>query len=161
MNRIYEHTQIGYTTLALLITGIAAVTFWLVVSGFTWAGFVLLVVLDLSLIVFSTLTVELKDGGLELTFGPGIYHRRIDLREVRDCFVARNPWFSGWGIRWFPGGRLYNISGTQAVVLTMQNGKQYRIGTDEPQRLLLAIRQAMTTGGVLPHEPELHTQTEH
>lgn len=143
MKKTYEHTQIGYATLSLLALGIALVTFWLVVKGFTWLGFLLLVVLDLSLILFSTLTVVVRDGLLELTFGPGIYHKRITLSEVQHCDVTRNPWFFGWGIRWIPGGWLYNVSGLQAVVLLMRNGRQYRIGTDEPQKLLAAVKQAL------------------
>jgi len=37
---------------------------------------------------------------------------------------------------------IYNISGFDAVEIKMKNGKTYRIGTDEPQKLEQAIVHA-------------------
>jgi len=48
---------------------------------------------------------------------------------------VRNQWWWGWGIRLIPGGWLYNVSGLDAVELKMKNGRIFRIGTDEAQRL--------------------------
>jgi hypothetical protein len=39
-----------------------------------------------------------------------------------------------------PGqGWLWNVSGIDAVELTMKNGDRFRIGTDEPEKLVTAI----------------------
>ena len=37
-------------------------------------------------------------------------------------------------------GWLFNVSGLQAVEIFLRSGKKYRIGTDEPERLVEAIR---------------------
>jgi hypothetical protein len=37
---------------------------------------------------------------------------------------------------------IYNVSGFDAVEITMKNGKIYRIGTDEPLKLEQAISQS-------------------
>jgi len=39
--------------------------------------------------------------------------------------------------------RIYNISGFDAVEIKMKDGKRYRIGTDEPKKLEVAITQAI------------------
>lgn len=143
MRTIYVRTQIGYVTFVLTIAGIIAVTLWLVVGGFTWVGFIALVGLDLALILFSTLTIEISDGILSLTFGPGIIRKRIALNDVVDCHVVRNPRWHGWGIRRLPAGWLYQVSGKLAVELTLRSGKHCRIRTDVPHELVDAIRRAM------------------
>jgi len=57
--------------------------------------------------------------------------------------VVKNHWYYGWGIRLTPHGVLYNVSGFYAVELRLRTGKEFRIGTDVPQELDAAIRQAL------------------
>jgi hypothetical protein len=63
------------------------------------------------------------------------------------------PWYAGWGIRWTGDGWLYNVSGLRAVELRTRHGKRYLIGTDRPEELEAAIRQAAAPAGVLLSEP--------
>jgi len=93
------------------------------------------------LLLFSTLTVIVSDGWLECRFGVGLIWRRIRLSDVRNAEAVRNKWYYGWGIRLTPHGWLWNVAGLDAVELTFANGKKFRIGTDEPGRLLEAIRE--------------------
>lgn len=41
-------------------------------------------------------------------------------------------------------GWLYNVEGLGATELRMRNGRRYRIGTDEPERLETAIKDALS-----------------
>ena len=43
-----------------------------------------------------------------------------------------------------PHGVLYNVSGFDAVEIKLRTGKKFRIGTDVPQELDAAIRQALS-----------------
>ena len=137
----YRHTQCGTVTLvslgggALVILGIMAFT--------GWSALPLLIVgvLDICCLLFYALTVEIKDGVLECRFGPGLLRKRFQLAEVRSVEVVRNRWFYGWGIRRVPDGWLLNVSGFDAVAITLASGKKYRIGTDQPNELAEAIRQ--------------------
>jgi hypothetical protein len=57
---------------------------------------------------------------------------------------VRNRWWWGWGIRRIGRGQwLFNVSGLDAVELSMKNGKTYRIGTDEPQRLCEVVQSRL------------------
>ena len=79
-----------------------------------------------------------------MRFGPGLIHKRFKLNEIESCKVVKNHWYNGWGIRLIPHGILYNVSGFYAVEIKLRTGKQYRIGTDVPQELEVAIQKAIS-----------------
>jgi hypothetical protein len=68
-----------------------------------------------------------------------LIHRRILLDHVADVSVVRTPWYWGWGIRWTPWGWLWNVSGTRGVEVSFIDGRRFRVGSDEPERLASAI----------------------
>ena len=145
MTKIYEHTQVGYLMLIVLTLGMFCVTFWMISLGFSWIAFAALIVLDLSLILFSTLTVEVTDGILDIKIGPGVFHKQFNLNDVKECFVVSTPQHMKFE-RWMPEGWLYNLSGMHAIELKMRNGKYYRIGTNTPSELADAIQKAIGGG---------------
>jgi hypothetical protein len=85
--------------------------------------------------VFPTLTVEGDERGLDVWFGPGVARRRIPWRDIRAARPVRNSWLAGWGIRWIGSGWMYNVSGLDAVELSLASGRRFRIGTDDPRGL--------------------------
>ncbi|PRY16403.1 hypothetical protein CLV24_101249 [Pontibacter ummariensis] len=97
-----------------------------------------------------TLTTEVQPGVLQVRFWP--FHLRpvrIPLHTVRDYEqVVYNPIgdYGGWGIRWSFRGKAYNISGNEGVQLLFYNRKPLLIGSQNPQRLFEAIRQAKEMG---------------
>lgn len=136
---VYRHTQIGYLILAAVGAALVAVSS----EGARSSGVPVFVmgVLGLALVFFSTLTVVVSDAALDVFFGPGLIRRRINLRDVRDARVVRNPWYCGWGIRWIGRGWMWNVSGLRAVELEFGDGRRFRIGSDEPEALLAALRR--------------------
>jgi plasmid stabilization system protein ParE len=48
----------------------------------------------------------------------------------------------GWGIRLTPSGWMFNVSGLDAVELTLRSGKRFRIGTDDPRDVIQALEKA-------------------
>lgn len=92
---------------------------------------------------FSTLTVSVEKHLLKIRFGWGIYSKMFLLDEIATVKQVKNGWYTGWGIRlWFkPKMWIFNVSGFDAVELTMKNGEIYRIGTDDASKLEIAISQ--------------------
>jgi hypothetical protein len=82
---------------------------------------------------------------LRIKFGYGIFRKRFMLNEIISARVARNHWYYGWGIRfwWWPRMLIFNVSGFDAVEIRMKNGRIYRIGTDEPEKLEYAIKRVI------------------
>ena len=140
----YHHTQIGTLLLGVLGGGVCLLGLALAVVGFNRVVLAALVCLAACLGLFPTLTVTLDDRALRIRFGPGLIRKSFPLEGIEACRVVRNPWFYGWGIHRTPAGWLYNVSGLQAVELTLRSGKTLRIGTDEPETLAMAIRGSLT-----------------
>jgi hypothetical protein len=138
----YKHTQIG----TLMITVLFAIAIYFIVL-YMYADLnttaVLIMILVLFLIAsFSTLTVMIDEQMLRIKFGYGIFSKQFLLKEIKSVKTVQNKWYFGWGIRfWFwPRMTIFNISGFDAVELQMNNGKLYRIGTDEPKKLESTIQ---------------------
>jgi hypothetical protein len=123
-------------------------------NGFNWVSLVGPLILAGCAVVFATLTVRVDEAALEFWFGPGLIRRRFPLYSIAMCRVVKNPWYYGWGIHLTPAGWLYNVSGFWAVELVMTDGKQCRIGTDDPQSLV----QAIENQGQLLEPPGLSDQ---
>ena len=138
----YRHTQVGTLTLLFLGGGILLVASPMAIYGFHWGVMGAVLALLIAMGLFSTLTVEMARGYLIARFGPGVVRKRFPLQEIASFRVVRNPWYYGWGIRLTPHGWLYNVSGCLAVELKTRSGKKYRIGTDDPEGLASALREA-------------------
>jgi hypothetical protein len=80
---------------------------------------------------------------VRLSFGPGVIRKSFEVDEIRDVHVVRNPWYYGWGIHMTPHGWLFNVAGREGVELVFDSDTKVRIGSDEPSRLMAAIRLAM------------------
>ena len=145
---VYHHTQPG--TLNRVIFG-ASVVIFVVLAVFLgngdptamWVMLMVCGILVVSLALFHALTVEIRHGKLRVRFGIGLIHKTIEVRDIEQVEAVRNRWWYGWGIRLTPHGWLFNVSGLDAVQVTLRNGRTYRIGTDEPQTLCAAIEEAM------------------
>lgn len=96
---------------------------------------------------FSTLKVSIDESSLRIKFGFGIFSKKFALNQIASVQAVQNRWYYGWGVRlWFwPKMWIYNVSGFQAVQITMKNGEVYRIGTDVPEALETAIQQSIHT----------------
>jgi len=114
-------------------------------SGANFAITAIMVLILFVLGSFSTLTVTLDEQLLKIRFGWGIFRKNFRLNEIAAVKRVKNHWYYGWGIRFWLWSRMwiYNISGFDAVELTMKNGRIYRIGTNEPEKLEEALLKFM------------------
>ncbi len=143
MTKRYEHTQVGYLIIAVIAAVMVLIGIVLANAGIHWIAIAGLVIIAVALVLFSSLTVVIWEEELEARFGPGPIRKRFKLNEIESYRVVKNHWYYGWGIRLTPHGVLYNVSGFHAIELKLRTGKKFRIGTDVPQELEEAIRQAI------------------
>ena len=148
----YKHTQISYLMLVVTLAVLAFFA-WLQITAraeppsyYSGTNFAVTAIMALILFIlasFATLTVSIDGNYLRIKFGYGIFRKSFLLNDVASAKAVKNHWYYGWGIRmWFwPYMWIYNISGFNAVEITLKNGKIYRIGTDEPKKLEQAISQ--------------------
>ena len=140
----YEHTQPG--TLIRYAVGIIALFLGVVgavlVSQDNEAGYIVILVVAIQgfvLSMFHSLTVSVDANEVVARFGIGLICLRYITSDIESVEQVRNPWYYGWGIKKYPGGWLYNVSGLDAVELVLKDGRKRRIGTDEPETLVNAI----------------------
>ncbi len=143
--QIYKHRQVGILILISLGMGVAVTATVLILVPPNEARAVVGMVLSILLLcayLFWALNVEVTEEEVVVSFGPGLIRRRFRAEDILDARTVRNRWYYGWGIRLTPHGWLFNVSGLDAVELELTNNRKFRIGTDEPQQLLTAIRRA-------------------
>jgi hypothetical protein len=138
----YNHTQLGTViVVGLLVPTILILFLPFILGGFHSILFIPFLVLASSFPIFCSLTVKISRGILTCYFGVGLIRKDILLSDIKEYRAVHNPWFTGWGIRWMPGQYwLWNVSGYQAVELTLNNGKRFRLGSDEPEALVNALQ---------------------
>src|ERR1051325_3176257 len=132
--RSYEHSQRG-TFILVAMLGLAA--------GMSLLGWfatkpllIAVPILVLAAWLFHSLTIEITGSELHWRFGPGLIRKRIALADIASICVVRTNFLEGWGIPLSRFGWLYNVSGFDAVAITLSNGRRFALGTDEAEELL-------------------------
>ena len=142
---MYKHTQIGWVMLVLLGAGILLTGYFGILYS-NWIALSVFGVLVVCIILFPSLTVTGDDDLIKVRFGPGLIRKNFRFEEIESAKPVKNRWWYGWGIRKIGRGWLFNVSGLEAVELSMKNGRIYRIGTDEPQKLSEFIQRKLNEG---------------
>ena len=142
--KIYKHSQPATLILraTLSLAALMAVIGWLVARQ----AFIAVPILLLSAWLFHSLTIAIAEGELRWRFGPGLIRKRVKLADIASVKVVRTNFIEGWGIHFSRFGMLYNVSGWDAVAITLRNGKRFALGTDEPEVLAAQLNHAIQKG---------------
>ena len=137
----YEHTQIGHLIIWALLIGAALLSTGAAFESSPHPGTALIVSIAFLVILalFYKLTITINAERLCACFGIGIIRKSVPLAEIAECEPIRIRWWFGWGIHLTPYGWLYNVSGLDAVAITLRDGRKFALGTDDPQGLVAAI----------------------
>ena len=139
----YESTQTGWFFIILMVAIVAIITF----SYYLQLGNnplpenvfrLLLFVFILILINFYKLKIRVDDTGINILYGIGLIHIKIQPDSIESVQTVKTPWLYGFGIRFTFNGMLYNIQGRDAVrIYYFQDGKSKKatIGSEEPDQL--------------------------
>ncbi len=142
----YNHTQIGYLMIAITLAVLVLFAHAQIQaraeppSVDSGSNFAITAIMALTIFVlssFCSLQVIIDDQYLKIKFGFGIYKKKFLLSGIVSAKTVKNKWYYGWGIRgWLCTNMIiYNVSGFDAVEIKLKNGKTYRIGTDESNKL--------------------------
>ena len=159
----YQHRQRARTLSALLLAIILVVGFLALTTKTGPSLLPTLFILTGVQLIMASLNVRITRKWLDVRFGMGWPRFRFALERIVAVEAVRNaPWW-GWGIRLTPRGWLLNVSGLDAVEIEFVDGNRVRIGTDDPQGLVAAIRDALSRpeiDALLPDEAMPETVTE-
>lgn len=136
----YEHTQLGHAIIWPLLTIILIVSGGFIgSSSHRGTPLVVSVILLVCLVFFYKLRITINDESLCASLGLGIICTNVRVAEIVRCEPIRIRWWYGWGIHFTPYGWLYNVSGFDAVAITLRGGRKFALGTDDPDGLTTAI----------------------
>jgi len=139
----YSHRQFG----SVIVIGLAGSALACLVAAAMlpsggWIGVLMAAILGLCCVLFASLTIEVGHGLLHWSFGLGLISNTVPLEEICSAEAVRTRLWDGWGIHLTTRGWLYNVSGFDAVALSLKSGKRFVLGTDEPEELVAAIHEA-------------------
>jgi len=111
-----------------------------------WFGpLMLMIIAGIPILLFmSKLEVQIDAEAIHIRFTPFL-EKDILLNEIVTWQARKyKPLleYGGWGIRWGPSGKAYNISGSWGVQLQFTNGKRLLIGSQKAQDFARAIEYA-------------------
>ena len=147
----YRHRQVG---LIFGLVALAIIVFGLTLLGtvssqaqqYSWAIIgVPLVIVFITLLLFSVLEISIDSQRLCWQFLPGFIRKSVLLADILEAKPTRSSFIYGWGIHYTNRGWLYNVSGFGAVHIRMRNGKQFMLGSDEPAALAQAINRSRSS----------------
>jgi hypothetical protein len=96
------------------------------------------------LLYLSRLDVTVSSDGLLTRFFPlEIHFRKTEWKDISSCKIetVEPRRYGGWGLRLAPGRKAYLVSGKQAMVIKLTDGRTLLVGTREPERFLEAMRR--------------------
>ena len=137
---IYHHYQSPRWFMLIAAPVFSVIILFHVTIGSFSVAWIVILIGSIVGALFWGLTVEVNKDIVRLAFGFGIIHRSIPRERIAAVTRVRNRWWYSLGIRLTPHGWMWNISGLDAVELTYHDGKKFRIGTDEPEALLEALK---------------------
>jgi hypothetical protein len=142
----YEHTQIGYLIICVLFAATVCVAIAGIVApsdrGVLLIDATIELILLICAIMFCKLTIKIDEETLQVCFGIGLICKKVPLIEIVGCESIRIRWWYGWGIHLTPYGWLFNVSGLDAVAITLRSGRKFALGTNDPHGLVEAIRRS-------------------
>ena len=142
----YEHTQAG-TALRYIFGSIAIIMFALFTAMMPkeamFVPFLLPSIFVVCLLLLHSLTVSVSHNEIELSFGIGLIRKSFAIVDIESVAIFRCRWYQKLCIQKIWHGWSYRVSGFDTVELHYKDGHKYRIGTDEPEKLLAAIEAVM------------------
>ncbi len=136
-NPLYQKTQFGYTSLAIFL---AVLLFIHLIAWITNEPLTILriedVLIAVLLIPLLTLTVCVTPLSVEWWFSLGLARQHIALSEIIRARPIKTSLMSGFGVHGSGDSVLWSVSGFQAVMMDLADGRHIAVSTHEPQRLV-------------------------
>jgi len=136
----YQHTQ--YSKVLFLLLGLPFTVCLLAALTIPSQQYTLLSISAAIGIVaglFSSLTIRVGDRFLHWRFGPGVVSKKIALAQIKHFEITRTTWLEGWGIHYTSRGWLYSVSGFDALLITLKDGKRLMLGSNDVVKLHAAL----------------------
>jgi hypothetical protein len=130
---------------AILFTVTAVSTYFSVINQGLRSGLIVILLMTPILISLykAKLVTKIRDNKLSYQFYPfHLSEREINLDERKIEVTDYSPLkeFGGWGLRWRPGKIAFSVSGSKAIRINSDEGREIVLGTQKPEEVKEAVR---------------------
>lgn len=146
---LYQKTQLGWAILALLSWVLSFVLLALYVLGSSVPVYLFAAGLVIVAYLFHSLTIKVTEDELSWGFGPGVFGQKIPISGIANVSAVTNSWHHGLGIKITHDGWVYNVSGFKAIAITLHDGTQFRVGTNDQSNLLAYLKTLVPTEEII------------
>ena len=146
-------TQWGITLIVLLLSSLIFLSLKIIsASSLNYIYLLLFVILLLCLLCFYKLTITIDNTYISFKFGVGFIKKYYRIANIKSCKPISYSIFSGWGIRFFPNGTLYNVTGSKAIELQFYDKDTVvQIGTNQPEEISQLLH-SLIGGNKIPYQ---------
>ena len=163
----YHHTQIGYTSLAVMLALVIAAALGTFAGLPALSSTIVFSLIAIPCILISMfmygLTITIDDEHLSWHFGLNSFRKKVSLSDIKGVEVVENTDVFGYGVRYTKRGTLYNVSGKRAVAVRLKTpwkkDKEILLGTDRPEELQLALKACIDKRKMLAEHQETEMLT--
>ncbi len=103
-----------------------------------WPLFVSAAILCLVIVVFTSMTVIVKDREVEISMGMDLFRKKIPISEISSVEEVNIPWHSV-GFKKISGGWLFSVAMSDGVDIGLKSGKRFIVGSNDSASLKAAI----------------------
>ena len=130
--------------LFLPTAGAVGIAFWVTASVTRppplFIPIVVMALVALIIMTFSTLIIEVTDRDIAFGFRFGAMRRRIPFTDIVRAERSTIAWWHGTGVKYGWKSTNYLVWPGPAVALTLTSGRTIRVGTDDPDAVLAALK---------------------
>ena len=131
---------------AILVTVTAVSIYFSVINQGLQSGILVLLLMSPILIGLYKAKLVTKIGGNKLRYQFYPFHlteREISLDETKIEVKEYSPLleFGGWGLRWRPGKIAFSVSGSKAIRINSDEGREIILGTQKPEEVKEALNK--------------------
>lgn len=95
------------------------------------------------LTLFWSLTIEVTKTHLTHAFNFNFWKRSYKLSEIQNVTKGNSAWYNGYGIRYVGSGWLYNVSGTDIIIVEFKDSSHIWLGTDDQETVYTILSESI------------------
>ena len=86
------------------------------------------------------LSTKIDATGIKMAFFPSV-NKSLEWKEIKTVKVFDYGFVGGWGVRmWTKYGTVYNIKGSKGLLVELNNGKTFVVGTQKEDELKMFLK---------------------
>lgn len=134
--------QIKYSFI-IIFSLVVIFSSWFLIRTFNQFSLIFILLLLGILIIFCHFKITIGQGFLETKYGPlGLFRKRMLLEDIKSIQEVKRHRYYGWGIRFMPKGKFYNISILKTIEIITKDDKRHYLMVDKSREFINTLEKS-------------------